>query len=230
MTHGPSEPMATRPIRGWRSSDGSTITSRGRQPGDGRELRTDPRGGAADVPYGQRHPEEFSTTTSTRHLSVRPRWLCRPPARFEAWREKFFGRLRTLSFRRSRTHSSRGQSSPPQLLQFVEWERESGVQVRTTESGLLVNVTLHGLVSNEPPRDKQVTLVVLNEGESVEKLPDWAAQFVSNQSRMRSSRRAASGRPPGLRSRRTTLTGRILLVGRTVDQGRVWDIAAVARH
>ena len=104
------------------------------------------------------------------------------PSEFKAWREKLLGRLRSLSFPTFPDRIPASDKAPrPNFFRFVEWERESGPQVRTTESGLLVYVTLHGLVSNEPPRDKQVTLVVLNDGESLEKLPDWAAQFVSNQ-------------------------------------------------
>ena len=37
------------------------------------------------------------------------------------------------------------------------------------------------------------------------------------------------GPPPGLRNRRTTSRAH-LCIGRTIDQGRVWDIAAVGRH
>jgi len=111
----------------------------------------------------------------------------------------------------------------------VEWEQESGPHVRSTESGLLVYLTLHGLVSNEPPRDKQVTLVVLNEGESLEKLPDWAAQFVPNQEPYAILAPRGVGPTAWTKQRANYVERAHVLVGRTVDQGRVWDVAAVAR-
>jgi len=93
----------------------------------------------------------------------------------------------------------------------------------------LVYLTLHGLVSNEPPRDKQVTLVVLNEGESLEKLPDWAAQFVPNQEPYAILAPRGVGPTAWTKQRANYVERAHVLVGRTVDQGRVWDVAAVAR-
>jgi hypothetical protein len=93
----------------------------------------------------------------------------------------------------------------------------------------LVYVTLHGLVSNEPPRDKQVTLVVLNESESLEKLPDWAAQFASTHEPYAILAPRGVGPTAWTKQRANYVERAHVLVGRTVDQGRVWDVAAVAR-
>jgi hypothetical protein len=85
-------------------------------------------------------------------------------------------------------------------------------------------------VSNEPPRNKPVTLVVLNEAESPGMLPEWASPLV------------AAGEPHAILAPRgvgpTAWTSEPanfiprahLCIGRTIDQGRVWDVAAVARH
>ena len=61
------------------------------------------------------------------------------PGQFEAWREKLLGRLRSLSFRTFPDRIPASDKAPrPNCFTFVEWERESGTQVRTTESGLVV--------------------------------------------------------------------------------------------
>ena len=152
------------------------------------------------------------------------------PSEFKAWRDKLLGRLRTLSFPTFPDRIPASDKAPrPNVFRFVEWEQESGPHVRSTESGLLVYLTLHGLVSNEPPRDKQVTLVVLNEGESLEKLPDWAAQFVPNQEPYAILAPRGVGPTAWTKQRANYVERAHVLVGRTVDQGRVWDVAAVAR-
>jgi len=96
-------------------------------------------------------------------------------------------------------------------------------------SAVSVQPQLQPLVSNEPPRDKQVTLVVLNDGEPLAKLPDWAAQFVSNQEPYAILAPRGVGPTAWTKQRANYVERAHLLVGRTVDQGRVWDVAAVAR-
>lgn len=155
-----------------------------------------------------------------------------PPAagQFEPWRQALLGRLRAISFR---TFPDRippsDKSFRPNNYRFVDWERERGVQVRTTESSVFVNVLFQGLVSNEPLRDKPVTLVVLNEDESVEKLPDWAAALVSaDQPHVILAPRGV-GQTAWTRQPANFIERAHILLGRTIDQGRVWDVAAVAR-
>ena len=54
-------------------------------------------------------------------------------------RETLLGRLRSLSFPTFPDRIPASDKAPrPNFFRFVEWERESGPQVRTTESGLLV--------------------------------------------------------------------------------------------
>ncbi|HEV3024839.1 MAG TPA: hypothetical protein VGX76_20325, partial [Pirellulales bacterium] len=144
-------------------------------------------------------------------------------------RDDLLGRLRALSFRSFPDRIPPSDKAPrPDEFRFVDWEREQGVHVRTTESSLLVSLTLHGVVSNEPPRSKPVTLVVLNEDESLEKLPDWAVALVSADEPHAILAPRGVG-PSAWTSQRAHFIERAhVLVGHTIDQGRVWDIAAVA--
>ncbi|MEW5980539.1 MAG: acetylxylan esterase [Acidobacteriota bacterium] len=149
---------------------------------------------------------------------------------FDSWRETLLGRLRRLSFPTFPDRIPPSDKAPrPNVFKFVDWERESGPQVRATESGLLVYLTLHGLISNEPPRDRPVALVVLNEGESLDRLPEWAAPFISNGEPYAILAPRGVG-PTAWTSQPAYYVERAhLSVGRTVDQGRVWDVGSVAR-
>ncbi|MCW5981145.1 MAG: acetylxylan esterase [Bryobacteraceae bacterium] len=150
---------------------------------------------------------------------------------YDAWRNKLLSGLRDLSFR---TFPERipPADKAPRLYRytFVEWERETGVQVRTTESGLQVYLALHGLVSNAPPRDRLVTLVVVNEGDPLDTLPDWAARSVEANEPYAILTPRGVGPTAWTEERMNFVPRAHLCVGRTVDQGRVWDIAAVARN
>ena len=97
------------------------------------------------------------------------------------------------------------------------------------ESGIVNYIALHGVVSNDPPRERAVTLIVLNEGESLSVLPDWAMALITGEP-------YAILAPRGIGATAWTpesanyMSRAHLCVGRTIDQGRVCDIAAIARH
>jgi prolyl oligopeptidase family protein len=98
-----------------------------------------------------------------------------------------------------------------------------------TESGIVNYLALHGIVSNEPPRQRPVTLVVLNEGEALSGIPEWATTLIAGEP-------FAILAPRGVGATAWTpesanyMSRAHLYIGRTIDQGRVWDIAAVGRH
>ena len=95
-----------------------------------------------------------------------------------------------------------------------------------------------GMLATEPPievayrylpakgRSAACWLVVLNEDETDEKLPDWAAEFVKDDACLLLSPRGvgqtAYDNSPPYYVRRS-----LALLGRTVDSGRAWDVLAV---
>lgn len=150
---------------------------------------------------------------------------------FDSWRKNLVTGLRDLSFRTFPERIPPADKAPrPNRYTFVEWERETGPQVWTTESGLVVYISLNGVVSNKPPRDRPVTLVVINEGESLDKLPDWASPFVAASEPFAILAPRGVGPTAWTEERANFIPRAHLCIGRTIDQGRVWDVAAVARH
>ncbi len=151
--------------------------------------------------------------------------------KFDAWRKDLMAGLRKLPFR---TFPERippaDKAARPNRYFFVDWERERGLHAWSTEPGLLAYVALNGIVSTEPPRTRPVTLVVLNPGEALDKLPEWAAPLIA------ASEPYALLAPRGVGPTAWTeepanyVPRAHLCIGRTIDQGRVWDVAAVARR
>jgi hypothetical protein len=139
-------------------------------------------------------------------------------------------KLRTLSFRTFPERIPAADKAPrPNRYRFVEWEREEGVHAFKTESGILNYVALHGVLSNEPPRHRQVTLLILSEGESITQVPEWVTSLITGEP-------YALLAPRGIGATTWTpesanfISRAHLCIGRTIDQGRVWDIAAIGRH
>jgi cephalosporin-C deacetylase-like acetyl esterase len=150
---------------------------------------------------------------------------------FESWRANLLQQLRDLSFRTFPERIPPADKAPrPDEFRFVDWERESGVQVWNTESGLLISTTLHGLGSNEPPRDRPVTLVVVNEGESLDALPEWCTAFIAKDEPYAILAPRGVGLGAWTQEPAHYIERAHPLIGRTIDQGRVWDIASAGRR
>ena len=113
-------------------------------------------------------PKEFSTTRLTRPLFRRQR--C---AFLRAASSTRGGKNLSPGCGRCRSAHSRNGFLPadkaprPNRYRFVEWERERRRAGLENRVGHVDYIALHGVVSNEPPRERPVTLVVLNEGESL---------------------------------------------------------------
>ncbi|MCI0540418.1 MAG: hypothetical protein L0Z50_34885, partial [Verrucomicrobiales bacterium] len=150
---------------------------------------------------------------------------------FESWRAKLLRQLRESSFRTFPERIPPADKAPrPDEYRFVDWEREAGVQVWNTESGLLTSSTLHGLKSNEPPRHRPVTLLVVNEEESISELPEWSAAFIAQDEPYVILAPRGVGLTAWTREPAHYIERAHQFIGRTIDQGRVWDIASVGRR
>jgi len=149
---------------------------------------------------------------------------------FDLWRQDLVTKLRKLSFRTFPERIPPADKAPrPNQYRYVEWEREEGVQAWKTEPGIVNYIALRGVVSNEPPREKSVTLLVLNEGESIGGLPEWATGLIAGEPYAVLAPRGVAGTVWTSESA-NYMPRAHLCIGRTIDQGRVWDIAAVGRH
>jgi cephalosporin-C deacetylase-like acetyl esterase len=186
------------------------------------DLRTFPTN--ADIPRGVVNDEIDQTFVPVGQVRLPSR------AQFDSWRHELVSKVRMLSFRTFPERIPPADKAPrPNRYRFVEWEREEGVQVWKTESGIVNYIALHGIVSNEPPRKNPVTLFVLNDGESLSGLPEWAVPLITGEPYAILAPRGV-GATAWTPESANYMSRAHLCIGRTIDQGRVWDIAAIARH
>jgi hypothetical protein len=95
-----------------------------------------------------------------------------------------------------------------------------------TEAGIEV-VILDG--RSRKPSAGHGTLIVLDEGEPLEEVPGWARPIIGEDAVMVMSPRGVGPTAWVRKSPPNYVERAHALIGRTVDQGRVWDAAAVAR-
>ncbi len=148
-----------------------------------------------------------------------PRAAVQLPAKgdFAAWKKGLLRQLRERSFRAfpQEIPAAVQKDSPNKLLRF------------TTEA----NIEVEALVAQKWQKgDKGGTLIVLNPGETLNGIPAWAEAHV------RQDRTAIVLAPRGVGATAWTkqsppnyVERAHALLGRTVDQGRVYDVAAVLR-
>ena len=151
-------------------------------------------------------------------------------AEFDAWKRDLQKKLRDRSFSRFPERIPVSDRVPtPGVFKFKDLAPTDRVQTRTTEIGIEVTLKLHGLDTQAEPREKAVTLVVLNEDDEPGAIPNWVKEFAGDDAVVLLS-------PRGFGPNRLTRTSppnfvprALALLGRTLDDGRVWDIASTAR-
>lgn len=147
---------------------------------------------------------------------------------FEAWQKGLLARLRDRSFRTFPERIPASDKAPkPGVFTFKEWLAEDGTQTRTTEPGIQVGLTLHRF---SEPATTQPVLIVLDAEEELKEIPSWAKGLVEADRPVVVLAPRGTG-PTSLprRSPPNYVERAHALLGRTVDQGRVWDVAATAR-
>jgi dienelactone hydrolase len=154
-----------------------------------------------------------------------PRAAVKPPAdgEFDGWKQSLMRKLRARCFR---TFPDR--VAAPRAGFAEAGEAAAGGALVNSEGGLSLRVGPPAVRAAAGARDG--LLVVLGEGEDEDKgVPAWAAQLAGQREvQLLSPRGVGKGRwtrtsPPNYVERSHAL------LGRTVDQGRVYDVAAAAR-
>lgn len=145
------------------------------------------------------------------------------------WKQDLVKKLRERTFRRFPERIPVSDRVPsPGVFKFVDLPLTDRPQTRTTEIGVETTVRLYDLDTQGAPRDKAVTIVVVNEDEDVSEIPDWAKAFVGDDAvallapRGSGPNRITRDSPPNFVPRA------LAILGQTLDDGRVWDIAATA--
>jgi hypothetical protein len=151
-------------------------------------------------------------------------------AKFDSWKADLLAELRAKSFRTFPDRIPMSDKTPtPGIYTYKEWQKEDKRQTRTTEVGIQVFLDFQRLADQRQPRNEQITVIVLNADEELNGVPDWAAKLVTPDDPVVVLAPRGSGpttwshrSPPNYVERAHAL------LGRTVDQGRVWDIASTA--
>jgi dienelactone hydrolase len=144
------------------------------------------------------------------------------PGTFPEWKERVLHELRARSFRPFPERIPAAVSLPNQ--------RERKEVALTTEPG--IEVVLHHrhepLTADERTK-KTGLLIVLNAGEETEKMPEWVKPYAADAAVVFLGPRGMGPTSYTRQSPPNYVERAHVLVGRTVDEGRVWDIAATLR-
>jgi dienelactone hydrolase len=180
-------------------------------PIDGKRLRVFPED--RDLPGDAKNARIDESFVDRAELS--------PPAP-EQWQDckaERLAALRALSFRpfpeRIPTAQPRPESGPGKRLRWLGTERGIEVAILDLRSA-----------RDSAPRG---TLLVLNEGESPDAIPEWARSVVGEDAVVVLSPRGVGPTAWVRKSPPNHVERAHALLGRTVDEGRVWDAAAVLR-
>jgi dienelactone hydrolase len=148
---------------------------------------------------------------------------------FAAWKKGLLGELREKSFR---TFPERIPPATPSAPRFApsrgaDTDYAGGTSLKT-EPGVLAE--LHSLREKGKRGGGAGVLIVLGEDELSRELPGWARPYAKEDVVRVLVTRGGSPRLKWTKKAPPNYVERAhALIGRTVDQGRVWDIAATAR-
>ena len=182
-------------------------------PIDGKRLRVFPED--SDVPPDARNARIDETFVDRSELSPPT------PEQWQDFKSQRLAALRALSFR----------PFPDRIPPAQPRETERGEAVKHqvwlgTEQGIDVAVLDWRPDRKLAPRG---TLIVLNEGESLEEIPEWARSLVGEDAVVVLAPRGVGPTAWDRKSPPNYIDRAHALLGRTVDEGRVWDAAAVVR-
>jgi dienelactone hydrolase len=137
------------------------------------------------------------------------------PAAFAEWQKELHEKLRQRSFR----------AFPERIPAATLESKGNGRFDAMTEPGITVPVW------NVEPGGKKAgaLLVVLNPGEEAKTTPEWAKPHVAERSVHVLAPRGVGETAYTPKSPPNYVARAHALLGRTIDQGRVWDVAGVAR-
>jgi pimeloyl-ACP methyl ester carboxylesterase len=140
------------------------------------------------------------------------------PGEYESWKASLLGELKRMTFRALPEGGFAAQ---------VLGESPSGKQRLETERGIEVRITQ----AQKPSGDEKRTVLIVLGSEDGDGLPKWAGSFVTPQDRVvllqprgAGETRWTAKNPPNYVARSH------VLLGRTVDTGRVQDVVATSQR
>ncbi len=164
-------------------------------------------------------PQDELNTTIDQHFVPLAEVALPGPGQFAAWKQALAGELREVSF-----GVFPERIEPAKQVHHID---DRGVAELETEPGIRVQLQRIGARKSKPAR----VLVLVDASVAGDPQPRWVAQTTQEndlvyqlQTRGRGASRWTQKNPPNYVARCH------VLVGRTVDTGRVWDVVAVARY
>lgn len=138
-------------------------------------------------------------------------------ADFRAWKQALLEQLRARPFR---AFPERIPAAQPVVVDKV-------IRALTTEPG--IEVPIHGVLARKVPAHGGL-LIVLNPGDNLTAVPRWVSELAADTELYLLAPRGVGPTEWSHTSPPNYVERAHALVGRTVDEGRVWDIAAAARY
>jgi hypothetical protein len=142
-------------------------------------------------------------------------WKAPKNGQFEAWRKERIAELRQRVFPRF----------PERIPAAVEVTKKEDETLLSTEHDIQVVATRLGTRGD----GKTGTILVLGQGESASPPPDWTKRYLDRGPAYLIETRGTKRFAWPKKSPPNTIERSLALIGTTVDQGRVWDIAATVR-
>jgi pimeloyl-ACP methyl ester carboxylesterase len=165
-------------------------------------------------------PKDELNTTIDRHFV--PVAQLKPPrkGRYEEWKADILAELRRVTFRYF--PEIIGEAGRYKEIHPDDWRLE-------TEPG--IKVQLKHAMGFEPAKDTKRLLIIIRNPGSDESVPDWARGLYKSGDRIYLLAPRGIDRTRWTRKNPPNYVERShVLLGRTVDTGRVWDIIATARY
>jgi dienelactone hydrolase len=151
---------------------------------------------------------------------ARPQFEPPPPAHdrgpFDDWKRARLAAIRSASFPAFPEQVPAARAKPPRAA-------DGNLHWLASEPGIEVAVLDH---RKQAVRSDRCTLVVLNEGEVLEETPDWARSIAANDQVVVLAPRGVGPTAYSKKNPPNYVERAHALLGKTVDQGRVWDVVA----
>lgn len=159
-------------------------------------------------------PEDRQNADIDTQFVRKPELKTSPAGKFEGWRTERMTELRQRVFARF----------PERIPAAVEETKKEGESLLATEHDILVVATRMGSTNS-----KAGAILVLSPGESASPPPEWTKPYLDRGPAYLIEPRGTKRYVWPKKSPPNTIERSLALLGATVDQGRVWDIAAAAR-
>jgi dienelactone hydrolase len=142
---------------------------------------------------------------------------------FTSWKKELVKKLRDETFRRFPDRIAEPEARKPAL-----GEGTGGYLFLTPEPGIAIDVAYATLKRQDPD---STTLLVLNPEDPLSgEIPEWAKAFAGDKRVYVLQPRGGGRQAWTIKSPPNYVERAHALLGQTVDQGRVWDIAATVRY